>query len=316
MARTKIPVPNRPELERDDYTLGGPGWIDEFGRTAEGTRGDAASMNVQGIGLRQQATAVQDRQGPTTNFGRSQAFGGQQTGAADWMRDFANGPQGPSAAQAQLREGANTSMRQTLAAARSGSGFGESANALASAQRANADTTASTANSAAQLRAAEDQAFQNRRLAAMTGAADIYGGAAAREGEQAQFGTNADIEAQRMRDAMQLGLGQQSIDAQTAGVQGQLGAEGQMLDSQRAALEGRVAQGQQAGQNYATEADVFATREARDRALAEQRRANCGEAASIVGGVAGAAAAMFSDERTKKNVRRANLESRYAALRD
>jgi len=311
-----VAVPNRPELQDEDYTLGGPGWMDEFGRTTEGTRADAASLGVQGVNMRQQATAAQDRATPETDFGRSQAFGGQQVGAANWMRDFANGPQGPSAAQAQLRQGANTSMRQTLAAARSGSGFGESAGGLASAQRANADTMAATANSAAALRAQEDQAFQAQRLQAMGGAANIYGQTAGREGEQAQFGTQAELEAQRARDAMQLGLGDQSIQAQTAGVQGQLGAEGQMLDAQQAALEGRVAMGQQAGQNYSTETDVYKERLRRDEAKAEQRRANRGEAAGMVGQAAAAAASIFSDERTKKNVKGADLRRRYEALSD
>lgn len=312
----RIAVPNRPDLNRDDYTLGGPGWIDEFGRTTEGARGDAASLSVQGQNLRGEAGQVQSRATPETNYGRSQAFGGQEVGAANWMRDFANGPQGPSAAQAQLQQGANQSMRQSLALARSGSGFGESAGGLASAQRANADTMANAANQSAMLRAQEDQAFRAQQLQAMGGAANIYGQAAGREGDQSQFMTQAELQAQQARDAMQLGLGQQSIDAQNSGIQGQVAANGQSLDAQRAALEGRVSMGQQAGQNYATEADVFAEKLRRDEALHEQRRKDRGEAAGMVGQAAAAAASIFSDARTKKNVKHTNLRSRYEALGD
>ncbi|HEX6275806.1 MAG TPA: hypothetical protein VFZ53_22345 [Polyangiaceae bacterium] len=312
----RVPVPTKPKLDDEDYTLGGSGWMDEFGRTTEGTRQDAAALNLQGGALRQQATAAQNRATPETNFGRSQAFGGAQTGAADWMRDFAQGPQGPSAAQAQLQQGANQSMKQSLALARTGSGFGESANGMAQAQRANADTMANASNQAATLRAQEDQAFRAQQLQAMGGAADIYGQTAGREGDQAQFATQAELQAQQARDAMQLGLSDQSIQAQTAGVQGQLGATGQNLDAQNAALQGRVAQGQTAADLYGTEAQVFKERLRRDEALAEQRRANRGEAAGMVGQAAAAAASIFSDERTKQGVKRASLRSRYEALGD
>jgi hypothetical protein len=310
------PVPNRPELEDEDYQLGGPGWMDQFAQNTSTARGGAAGLNVHGKTLSTQALDAQNRAGIETNFGRSQAFGGQQTRAADWMTDFAQGPQGPSAAQSQLQQGANRAMGQSLALARSGSGFGESANAMADAQRANADIATDAAIGSAQLRAQEDQAFRGQQLQAMGGAADIYGGAAAREGGQAQFGTESDLQAQQMRDAMQLGLGGQSIEAQNLGIQGQLAAQGVDLDAQNAALQGRIAQGQTEAQLYGTEADVFATREARDRALHEQRRADRGEVAATVGGIAGAAASIFSDERGKHKVRGAQLRSRYAALKD
>ncbi len=313
----KVRVPTKPGLERGDYTLGGDAnWIDEFGRSTDATRADADALGIQGQGLRQQAADVQGRQGPETQYGRSQAFGGQQVDAANWLQDFAQGPQGPSAAQALLQQGANQSMRQNLALARSGSGFGEDGAGLASAQRANADTMANASNQAAMLRAQEDQAFRQQQMQAMSGAADIYGGVAAREGGQAEFGTNAALEQQRIRDAMQLGLGQQSIEAQTAGMQGQLDASGQNLDAQRAALEGRVAMGTQAGQNYATENEVFREQLRRDEAMAERRRANRGEAAGIVGQVAGGIASVFSDERSKERVKANDLRRRYAALGD
>lgn len=312
----KLGVPNRPRTEDEDYQLGGDGWMQQFGDHSQAARTDAGMLGGMGKQMISESRNVQNRATPETQFGRSQAFGGQQVGAANWLQDFAQGPQGPSAAQAQLQQGANQSMDQNLALARSGSGFGESANSLASAQQANAGTMANASNQAAMLRAQEDQAFRQQQLGAMGTAADIYGQTAGREGDQAQFRTQAELEAAGQRDAMQLGLGGQSIEAQNMGIQGQLAAQGVDLDAQNAALQGRIAQGQTEADLYGTEADVFATREARDRALAEARRADRGEVASTVGSIAGAAAAMFSDERTKKNVKGFGLMERYKTLDD
>lgn len=303
----KLGVPNRPQLDEQDYELGGPGWMDQFAQNTATARGGSEGLNVMGKQMYGQGLAAQNRATPQTNLGRSQAFGGQQVGAANWLQDFAQGPQGPSAAQAQLREGANTAKRQAMSIARSGSGFGESANAMADAQRAQSDISTSAANQAAQLRAQEDQAFRAQQLGAMGQAADIYGQTAGREGEQAQFLTQAELQAQQQRDAMQLGLGGQSIDAQNLGIQGQLAAQGVDLDAQNAALQGRIARGQTEANLYGTEADVFATREARDRALHEQRRADRGEAAGVIGGIAGAAASFLSDVRKKTEITPASL---------
>lgn len=313
---TRIPVPNRPDLQRSDYDLGDENWMNSFAGGVSSAHGGAQALGQQGYSMMGQAQQAQNRATPETDFGRSQAAGGGQMRSADWLSRFAQGPQGPSAAQAQLQQGANQSMAQNLALARSGSGFGESAAGLDSAQRANAATMANASNQAAILRAQEDQAFRGQQLQAMGTAADIYGGAAAREGGQSQFRTQAELDAAAQRDALELGRSGQGIEAQNLGIQGQLGAQGLSLDAQEAALQGRVARGQTEADIYGTSADVFATREARDRALAEQRRANRQEAAGAIGKIAGAAASVFSDERGKKNIRNTSLRARYAALSD
>ena len=320
MANQTTPVPNRPQLEDSDYALGqDPDWLRRFGQGTENARADAGFLGGQGKQLSGAARDVQNRATPETEFGRSRAFGGQQAGAANWLTNFAQGPQGPSAAQAQLQQGANRSMQQNLALAKAGSGFGESAGGLATAQRANADTMANASNQAAQLRAQEDQAFRGQQLQAMGTAADIYGGVAGREGEQSQFLTEAELQAQGQRDAQQLGLGGQSIDAQNLGIQGQIAAQGMDLDAAGQELNARVAQGDTEAGLYGTEAGVFAERNRRDEALREARRADRGEVGGVVSDVGGAlmgAAAMFSDRRTKKRVRRADgeLDAAYAAL--
>jgi hypothetical protein len=314
---TRIPVPNKPKLQDEDYALGqDPNWLANFSQNTGRIGQDANALRGQGDRLGTAANAVQSRATPTTNFGRAQAMGGAQTGAAEWLTNYANGPQGPSAAQAQLQQGANQSMQQSLALARAGSGFGESANGLAQAQRANADTMATTANQAAMLRAQEDQAFRQQQLGAIGTAADIYGGAAAREGDQSRFLTEAELQQRGMNDAQQLGLGAQSIEAQNLGIQGGLAAQGMGLDATQAELEARIAQGNTAANLYGTEAGVFDSRLKRDAQQREARRADRGEAAGFVGKAAGAALSVLSDRRTKKRIRGAttDLDAAYAAL--
>lgn len=314
---TRIPVPNKPKLQDQDYALGqDPNWLANFSQNTGYIGQDANALRGQGDRLGSASNAVQNRATPTTNFGRSQAMSGQQTGAADWLTSYANGPQGPSAAQAQLQQGANQAMQQSLALARSGSGFGESAAGLAQAQRANADTMATTANQAAQLRAQEDQAFRQQQLGAVSTAADIYGGAAGRESDQARFATEAELNAQAQRDAQQLGLGAQSIEAQNLGIQGGLAAQGMGLDAAQAELDARIARDSTAANLYGTEAGVFDSRLKRDAQQREARRADRGEAAGFVGKAAGAALSVLSDRRTKKRIRKAtnDLDAAYAAL--
>jgi hypothetical protein len=313
----KFKVPGSPELDPNMYQLGqDPNWLANFSQRNAGTHADAGKMLGYGQELTGAARAAQGRATPGTNFGRSQAFGGQQVGAANWLQDFAQGPQGPSAAQAQLQEGANQSMQQSLALARAGGGFGESANSLGEAQRANANTMAAAANDAAQLRATEDQAFRQQQLGAMGTAADIFGATAEREGGQSQFLTDAELQAQAQRDAQELGLGAQSIEAMDRGIQGQLGTAGVDLDAANAGMQGQIARGDQALQQYELNLERWKERLRRDEAMREARRADRGEVLGGVGQVAGSIVGMMSDRRSKRRVRNvsADLDDTYAAL--
>jgi hypothetical protein len=119
---------------------------------------------------------------------RGQAYGESLIGQANqatgestaYGRNLASleAQQGPSAAQAQLQLGANASMDQAMALARSGRGYGGSSQGIADAQRANASTMANVSNQAAMLRAQEDAAWRQRQAANLGTAAGINASAA------------------------------------------------------------------------------------------------------------------------------------------
>lgn len=73
--------------------------------------------------------------------------------------------QGPSGAEALLQQGANRSMAQSLALARSGRGYGSSALGLQQALQSNAGTMQDVGNAAALLKAQEYAAWKQRQAA-------------------------------------------------------------------------------------------------------------------------------------------------------
>ncbi len=76
------------------------------------------------------------------------------------------GAEGPSGAQAMLRQGTNEALGTQLALARSGRGMGESASGLGAAGRNAVTLQAGAANNAALLKAQESEAYAQRRDAA------------------------------------------------------------------------------------------------------------------------------------------------------
>lgn len=142
--------------------------------------------------------------------------------------------QGPSAAQAQFNVLQNQAMQDNLALARSGSGFGESAQAMSQAINANALAGQDAANQAAILRAQEDQAWRQRQASNLGAAAQLGLGAGQQYGEQAQFQatleqTQANSNAQNYLQAMSLATDQTQAAAAT-GLQG-LAQQGQLTES-------------------------------------------------------------------------------------
>lgn len=113
-----------------------------------------------------------------------QALGGYQN-ANSAIQQFANAPQGPSAAQAQLRAGTDAAMRQQYGMARTQPGGGGAA--LRNAAFNATSLQGNAANSAAMLRAQEDQAFRQRQLQALgavqSGAAGYAGQVGALRGQ-------------------------------------------------------------------------------------------------------------------------------------
>ncbi len=324
----KIKVPGRPDIDDADYALGGdPNWVNQFGQDAQ-TSGAMArqemsnaktAADMRGFGVTQRAAPTTDYTAANRALSGGVQAGQQQGDVYSGLMDFAQGPQGPSGAQAMLQQGANQAMGQNLALARAGGGFGESAAGLASAQRANASTMANTANQAAMLKAQEDQAFRGQQLDAFGAAGDISGAqraAAAQEaqirGGQSEFATQSALTAEQQRDAAAQGYFGQGLQAAGMGYDADFAGRGMNMDAQNAALQGRVAQGQTEADIYGTQAQIYKERLRRDEAQREARRADRGEAAGLVGAAAGAAAAFLSDRRTKTNVR--ELRERYRDL--
>lgn len=87
------------------------------------------------------------------------------------LQDIANGPAGPSAAEAQLKNAQDRTLAQSIALARSGRGAGGSAQALRSAIFTNAAQEQQGNNDLAALRAQEAATARGQNITALTGAA-------------------------------------------------------------------------------------------------------------------------------------------------
>src|SRR6185295_1255850 len=218
----------------NNYLLGGsPDYLNQLQGQANQITGQGQTLSNmggnavhQGQQFNQLAAGMQGRagaQGPNAAtydpamynaLQSNQAGGASQYDLARQLQSVAGGPQGPSAAtgleayaaagpgpsagQATLQRGTNEALNSQIAMARSGSGFGESANAMQAAQGNAANIMASNANNAGILSAQEQQAFNQQRLGALQGAGNI------RQGENAQY-QNARLQA--------LGLSGQQLEA-------------------------------------------------------------------------------------------------------
>ena len=128
---------------RDNFYIGGDK------NTGGALRGRYAA---QGDVYRQNATDAQNRQAPQANYGQANFDYGNQAGAreaqmanANRLLDFANQGEGPSAAQAQLRQGTDAALAANLALANSGTGMGDSSEAMRRAQFQNSGAVANAA---------------------------------------------------------------------------------------------------------------------------------------------------------------------------
>ncbi len=115
---------------------------------------------------------------------QQEALGGLQNQVTA-LNNFANGPEGPSAAQAQLQAGTDMAARQQYGMARSQPGGGGAA--LRGAAFNAAGISGNAANTAAMLRAQETNAFKQRQLealnSAMGGAGTVAGATAQARGQ-------------------------------------------------------------------------------------------------------------------------------------
>lgn len=242
-------------------------------------------LNSDNRALETQGRAQQLQAAQALGYRASDGSGQQNTQS---LRNFAaQTGQGPSAAEAQLRQGGDQSMSSALALARSGRG--NNTGAMRQAMFQNAATQGQTNQQLATLRAQEHDQAQNRQLSALNsesqalqgyrgqdlqalqGAAGVLGQARGQDQSQqqlgigqSQFDANLAMQNQAQRDAAALGwAGQQ----QTAAARGdQAFIQGQQLGNQSIGqaqqyglgMQGLGQQASQAGQQFELGKDQLA----------------------------------------------------------
>lgn len=217
------------------------------GQSAAGGQAGAQELaklasTVQGAGL-----DMYGRAAPTYTPEEQRAMLLNASGYADQLAAL-EAMQGPSAAQAQLNLATNQSMQNNLALARSGSGFGESAQAMSQAINQNALAGQDAANQSAILTAQENADWRTRQGANLGQAASLGLGAGQQYGEQAQFQANLQQAQQNANSSaylQALGLaGDQQAAAANTYLQG-LGQSGQLTaDAAGTYLNAMVQSGQ------------------------------------------------------------------------
>lgn len=120
---------------------------------------------VGNVGNVQMGSAPGSVQGTFGNMGAQSA---DQAGMMARLNGFLDGPEGPSVAEAQLREAQATNMGQMIGMARSGrGGAGAQAQALEGAMSEGGAISSQTAGQMATLRAQEADMLKNRQLSAI-----------------------------------------------------------------------------------------------------------------------------------------------------
>jgi hypothetical protein len=265
-------------LQNQAYNLGnafGDRSASALGRNDVGVANgyeNALNRNLEAQGRAQQLQAAQ-----ALGYRANDNYGAQAT---QGFRNFAaQTGNGPSAAQAQMQQGADQSMASSLALARSGRG--NNTQAVRGALFQNAATQQATNQQLGTLRAQEYDQAQNRQLGALNsessalqgyrgqdlnalqGAAGVLGQARGQDQSQQQLGigqgqydANMALQNRQLNDATALGwAGQQQQAAQQ---QQQAWQAGQQLGNQsiaqgqgyNASMQGLGQQASQAGQQY------------------------------------------------------------------
>ncbi len=150
------------------------------------------------------------------------------TSGIDALNSFANGPAGPSAAEAQLRMQADKDKRTALALARSARG-GPAATALAlrRAQAENSATAAETRGQAGVLRAQEAATARGQNLSALTSAGGLQQQSSVTDLNALTAGSGLNLQGQ-------IAAGNLNLQGQTNATQAELAGSGQNLSAQQA----------------------------------------------------------------------------------
>lgn len=285
----------------------------------------------QGMAGAGQAAAGQGMAGAAYNDMRASA--GQLAGL--------EAQQGPSAAQAQLRNATNAGQAQNLAMARSGGGFGGSASRSAQAMRQNAAMNQGAANQSAMLSAQENAAWRQRQASNLQGAGGMYGQSGQLGLGSGQLGLAGNAQAmQGLESGGQLALAgnAQNLQGLQAGTQAGMAGHNMALQGSQVGLQGtgQALQSQQAaGQLAATGyglgfqgdtqagqaiAQDQAAKQAYENMLTQQMGIQAGVAVGnaqasnaftgqLLGAAAGAGMMAMSDERRKNVGRQVNMSS-------
>ncbi len=150
------------------------------------------------------------------------------TSGIDALNNFANGPQGPSAAEALLRMQADRDKRTALALARSARG-GPAATALAlrRAQAENSATAAETRGQGSALRAQELATARGQNLTALSSAGGLQQQSSVTDLNALTAGAGLNLQGQ-------IAAGNLNLQGQTNATQAELTGSGQNLSAQQA----------------------------------------------------------------------------------
>lgn len=268
-----------------------------YDRRAGGLYGDAAGMYGRAEGNAADQAAA--RGSAMESIGRLRSF-------------YEQGP-GPSAAQAQLKQGGDSAMRQSLALARSGGGRDGMQNAI----MANAGTRAQTNQAAAGLRAQEAANWRQTQLGAM--GAEQSALQNVRAGDVGVMGQRLGAAGQQLGAAGQaantaLGYGGLGAQYQNMYQQGRLGSEGM--------AQGAIAGGEQMrGNIFDRQLQSDTARYGADKGvqvgMANVAQRDRAADMAMTGSLIGSGVQMMSDIRAKENIRpvsAANLVERVDRL--
>jgi hypothetical protein len=279
-----------------------------FAQTTLGGMGQEAWQT--GAGIQGRATPGTDFDQTNRQLSRVGDVGTDQGRLYDRLINYGNQGPGPSLAQAQLEANTGDALRQQMMLAGSGRGAGGSAATFRQAGQNQAVIQGNANADAASLAAQEADLWRGRQLEAygMGGNVLSQQGAlgmqqAQEYAGQAQFLTQAEMEAQAQRDTAGLGYQQLGLGGAQQSFGTQLGYEQQGM----ATLE------QEARANQAYEENLTNIAVGR---MNQQRNNDPGTLDTLLGVASVAAPLMMamSDEREKKGVRDSSLSDTYRAL--
>ncbi len=277
------------------------GYRDESNRASQlgqqrgdafGAQGDRNAAMMQNLGDQQGAHQAGFNNAAGGDYQNSLTDRNSALGAMGRLQNFYQQGPGPSAAEAQMRQGNDANMAQSLALAHSGRGVGNNAAAMRQAQFGNAAAGQQMNQQLGTLRANEASNWRQQQLGAM-----------GMEQQGLQGIRGQDLSSMGQNQQTGLGYGQLQGQLYGQGQQNQLGygaLAGQQYSGGEA-LRNQILSGQQSSDTAKYGADR-GVQVGMAQVGQQQDAANMGLAASLVGG-----AVMMSDIRAKKDIKKESL---------